>query len=222
MQYSTSLLFAALASIVAAQNPFTFTTLTSVTAGQQFNITWAPSTGTTDTVSLVLRQGNSANLDTVETIAAGIQNTGFYLWTPSTTLVNGPDYAFEIVDDGNTAIVNYSNQFSISSPNTVTPSTTATSSSASSTGSTVTTTTTSGSSTSTGTSTDTSTGTSTGTASSTASATGKSTSASKSSTSTATSSSATATTTPTSINSGASLKVGGGMLALVGAVMAAL
>ncbi|RDW84366.1 hypothetical protein BP6252_01956 [Coleophoma cylindrospora] len=214
MQYSTSLLFAALASVVAAQNPFTFTTLSSITAGQQFNITWAPSTGTTDTISLVLRQGNSANLNTIETIAGKIQNTGFYLWTPSTTLVNGPDYAFEIVDDGNTAIVNYSNQFSISSPNTVTPSSTATSSSASSTGSTVTTTNSSGSSTSTG--------TSTGTASSTASATDKSTSSSKSSTSTATSSSATPTTTATSMNSGASLKVGGGMLALVGAVMAAL
>merc|ERR1712000_492239 len=107
------------------------TSLTSITAGTPFNITWAPSTGTTDTVSLVLRQGESTDLDTVETIASNIQNTGSYLWTPSTSLTNGAGYAFQIIDDGNTDIVNYSNQFSISSTNTVTSARSSTASSAS-------------------------------------------------------------------------------------------
>merc|ERR1711974_291923 len=88
MQFSTTLILAAVAALGSAQNPFTFTSLTSITAGTPFNITWAPSTGTTDTVSLVLRQGESTDLDTVETIASNIQNTGSYLWTPSTSIVN--------------------------------------------------------------------------------------------------------------------------------------
>jgi hypothetical protein len=70
MQYSLSLLAAAfLAGIASAQNPFSFTTLSTVTAGTPFNITWSPSTGTTDTVTLELRQGDPAHLTTVETIA---------------------------------------------------------------------------------------------------------------------------------------------------------
>ena len=69
MQFSTTLILAAVAALASAQNPFTFTSLTSIPAGTPFNITWAPSTGTTDTVSLVLRQGESTDLDTVETIA---------------------------------------------------------------------------------------------------------------------------------------------------------
>lgn len=68
MQYTT-LLLAALASLAAAQNPFTMTSLSTITAGTPYNITWAPSTGTTDTVTLVLRQGNSKDLTTIQTIA---------------------------------------------------------------------------------------------------------------------------------------------------------
>jgi hypothetical protein len=70
MQYSLSLLAAALlAGIASAQNPFSFTTLSTVTAGTPFNITWSPSTGTTDTITLLLRQGDPAHLTTVATIA---------------------------------------------------------------------------------------------------------------------------------------------------------
>merc|ERR1711977_572437 len=79
----------------------------------------------------VLRQGESTDLDTVEAIASNIQNTGSYLWTPSTSLTNGAGYAFQTNDDGNTDIVNYSNQFSISSTNTVTSARSSTASSAS-------------------------------------------------------------------------------------------
>jgi hypothetical protein len=69
MQYSLLAAAAFLAGLASAQNPFSFTTLTTVTAGTPFNITWSPSTGTTDTVTLVLRQGDPSHLATVETIA---------------------------------------------------------------------------------------------------------------------------------------------------------
>jgi hypothetical protein len=64
-----SLVIATFSALAAAQNPFTFTTLTSITAGTPFNITWAPSTGTVQTVTLVLRQGDPTHLNTIETIA---------------------------------------------------------------------------------------------------------------------------------------------------------
>ncbi|PMD49849.1 uncharacterized protein K444DRAFT_670669 [Hyaloscypha bicolor E] len=203
MHFSTyaSVVIAALAALTSAQNPFTFTTLTSVTAGTPINITWAPSTGTVDTITLVLRQGDPTHLSTIATIAPSIQNSGSFLWTPPTTLVAGTGYAFEIVDDGNTAITNYSNQFSIISTNTVSSAAASTTSSVSglttltgsSTVKTSASTSTSGSSTATGSSTPS--GTSTGSASAT-SATGKS--------------------------AAGSVKVGVGMLGVVGAVMALL
>ncbi|KAL5329667.1 hypothetical protein ACEPPN_003182 [Leptodophora sp. 'Broadleaf-Isolate-01'] len=282
MQFSTTLILAAVAALASAQNPFTFTSLTSITAGTPFNITWAPSTGTTDTVSLVLRQGESTALDTIETIAshtiiwlwlalgpemlqarpfkaagekqgtddspsiqpiphntiqnhqtkpkantpslslAKIQNTGSYLWTPPTTLVNGAGYAFQIIDDGNTDIVNYSNQFSISSTNTVTPvrSSTASSASASASGST-------SASASSGATTTTS-GSSAASTSGSSSGNATTSGSSRTSTGTATTASAasgtqSATSSPTgNLNGAGSLKVGGGMLAVLGAVMALL
>jgi hypothetical protein len=64
-----SLVIATFSALAAAQNPFTFTTLTSITAGTPFNITWAPSTGTVQTVTLVLRQGDPTHLTTIQTIA---------------------------------------------------------------------------------------------------------------------------------------------------------
>ncbi|KAH9214494.1 Ser-Thr-rich glycosyl-phosphatidyl-inositol-anchored membrane family-domain-containing protein [Leptodontidium sp. 2 PMI_412] len=222
MQFSTTLILAAVAALASAQNPFTFTSLTSITAGTPFNITWAPSTGTTDTVSLVLRQGESTALDTIETIASKIQNTGSYLWTPPTTLVNGAGYAFQIIDDGNTDIVNYSNQFSISSTNTVTPvrSSTASSASASASGST-------SASASSGATTTTS-GSSAASTSGSSSGSATTSGSSRTSTGTATTASAasgtqSATSSPTgNLNGAGSLKVGGGMLAVLGAVMALL
>ncbi|PVH84284.1 hypothetical protein DL98DRAFT_512665 [Cadophora sp. DSE1049] len=218
MQFSTTLIFAAVAALASAQNPFSFTSLTSITAGEPFNITWAPSTGTTDTVSLVLRQGESTDLDTVETIASNIQNTGSYLWTPSTSIVNGAGYAFQIIDDGNTDIVNYSGQFSISSTNTVTSARSSTASSASASSSASAASTTSGSSAAS------TTGTSSGTTSGSATSSGASRTSGSSRTSSSTASGTeSATSTPTSnLNGAGSLKVGGGMLAVLGAVMALL
>jgi len=69
MQFSTYVAIATLAVLTSAQNPFTFTTLTSITAGTPINITWAPSTGTVDTITLLLRQGDPTHLSTIATIA---------------------------------------------------------------------------------------------------------------------------------------------------------
>lgn len=53
-----------------AQNPFTFNNaIGTIAVGQAFNVTWSPSTGTQDTVSLILREGESTDLVTVLTIA---------------------------------------------------------------------------------------------------------------------------------------------------------
>ncbi|KUJ11203.1 uncharacterized protein LY89DRAFT_239475 [Mollisia scopiformis] len=121
MQLSLTFL-TAFASLAMAQNPFLYNPgdLTSITAGSSFMIKWAPSTGTTDTVTILLRQGNPAQLTTVETIASSITNTGAYLWPVPASLVNGALYTFEIYDDLNHDLANYSNQFSIVSTNTVT------------------------------------------------------------------------------------------------------
>lgn len=61
---------AALVTAVTAQNAFTLPAIGSITAGQSFTITWTPTTGATDTVTLLLvqDQGNSAALVTVATI----------------------------------------------------------------------------------------------------------------------------------------------------------
>ncbi|KAH7397959.1 Ser-Thr-rich glycosyl-phosphatidyl-inositol-anchored membrane family-domain-containing protein [Cadophora sp. MPI-SDFR-AT-0126] len=247
MQFSSTLIFAAIAALASAQNPFTFTSLTSIKAGEPFNITWAPSTGSTDTVSLVLRQGDSSNLETVETIASKIDNTGSYVWTPSTSIANGDGYAFQIIDDGNSDNINYSNQFSISSSNTATsaasfaasaaPSSASSSdsssefesASASSSSSGATATTTSDSSTAASTTDSSSESKSesksaaaSGTASGSAAASGSSGGSSRTSSSAATRTQSAVNTPTGNLNGAGSLKVGGGLLAVLGAVMALL
>jgi hypothetical protein len=133
MRFSTPLLLAAFAS---AQNPFAFTSPKSVITGIPINITWAPSPGTVDTVTLLLWRGNSTQLSAIATIActplpllqlpnnaltiykASIQNAGTYQWTPPNTLVAGTGYAFEIVDDRSTFITSFSDQFAVISRTT--------------------------------------------------------------------------------------------------------
>jgi len=74
MQFSLTFLLTALISFTFAQNPFLYNAgdLTSLTAGSTFTIQWAPSTGTTDTVTLLLRQGDPSSLVTVLTVAGTI------------------------------------------------------------------------------------------------------------------------------------------------------
>lgn len=133
MHFPTLLLTGAatLASLASADNAFTMTGPYNVVAGTPFNITWASTTGSSDTVSLFLRQGDANALNTVATIASSIQNTGTYLWTPSPTLPSGSNYAFEIVDSKDPNINNYSNQFSLSSSVTASSSSTSATSSSS-------------------------------------------------------------------------------------------
>ncbi|CZR54224.1 uncharacterized protein PAC_04107 [Phialocephala subalpina] len=173
MRFNLLTILAGLTAIATAQNPFLYNPgdLTNITAGSSFDIKWAPSTGTQDTVTILLRQGNPDQLVTVLTIAgmlllshvsskanllfflprmadsnlvlaatlsslrvrekkvvqgieadkpqASIVNTGSYTWAVPSTLVNGPLYTFEIRDDLNNDLANYSNTFSISSTNTV-------------------------------------------------------------------------------------------------------
>lgn len=104
MQFSTSIVLAALVGFVSAQaNAFTLsaTTLdTGFTAGSSVIITWQPTSS--GTVTLLLKQGDPSDLSTVATIVSNTPNTGSFAWTPSTSLVQGSDYALEIVDDTNT------------------------------------------------------------------------------------------------------------------------
>lgn len=65
-----------------------------VEAGAPVEIVWNPTTE--GDVTLVLRKGDSNALDTLETIAEDIENTGTYTWTPSDELVASDDYAIEI------------------------------------------------------------------------------------------------------------------------------
>ena len=46
-------------------------------------------------VSIILRQGPSGNLQDVETLTSDAQN-GQFIWTPSTSLPNGNNYALQI------------------------------------------------------------------------------------------------------------------------------
>ena len=138
---------------------------------------------------------------------ASIQNTGSYLWTPPTSLVAGTGYAFEIINDLNPSIVNYSNQFSIVSTNTVS------SAAASSTGSSV------------ASSSAVTVITGTQSTMTTTSASGTKTSASSTSgsgTPSTTSSGAGNAASTTGKNAAGSVKVGVGLLGVVGAVMALL
>ncbi|KAG0648050.1 putative serine-rich, partial [Hyphodiscus hymeniophilus] len=122
---------AALASLVSGDIFFTMSGQISTVAGTPFNITWASTTGAEDSVTLLLRKGDADALSTVATIASSIQNTGWYLWTPSSSLPSGTDYAFQIVDDADEAVNNYSGHFPLVSSGTSSSSSSLPSSSAS-------------------------------------------------------------------------------------------
>jgi Ser-Thr-rich glycosyl-phosphatidyl-inositol-anchored membrane family len=97
------------ASSVSAQCVITsITASTSLTSGQPFDITWEPDSS--PTVNLTLRQGDAADLNTVGTIAVGIDNNGSYTWYPPDTLISSTDYAVEIESDEGS---NYSHYFAI-------------------------------------------------------------------------------------------------------------
>jgi len=100
--------FAAYAAAQAA-GQLAFTTLPgSIQAGQSYTLEWAGGDATAP-VTIILRQGDPNNLDTVSTITTTATG-GSYTWEVPSTIVNGADYAFEIVQGSSN---NYSGQFAI-------------------------------------------------------------------------------------------------------------
>lgn len=102
-----------------------------LTAGQPFTITLVRDGGETGSVTVSLRKGDAANLATIETI--GQTTTDSLVFTPSTSLADGSDYAFEAVYGTETG--KYSAFFTITGASASTSSTSASSSSSSSTSS---------------------------------------------------------------------------------------
>jgi len=101
-----------------------------VPAGKPYAITWNPTT--TGAVTIVLLRGPSTNVIPIATIAEGIDNTGTFEWTPSTSLE--PDtthYGIQLLVDA-TGQYQYSTQFGISNPDYSSASSSIASSSASS------------------------------------------------------------------------------------------
>jgi hypothetical protein len=60
-------------------------------------------------VTILLRQGVSDNLQDVETLTSDAKN-GQFIWTPSTSLPNGNNYALQIKQGGE---INYFGPFTI-------------------------------------------------------------------------------------------------------------
>src|SRR5579859_194980 len=106
-----TLVLSVLVSFASAANVIpSVTASTNLVPGQPFTIT--RTTDSSSIVSLILRKGDAANLNTVlESIATNIPNTGSYTWYPENTLPGGSDYALEIL--GSDGIPNYSHYFAI-------------------------------------------------------------------------------------------------------------
>lgn len=110
------------AAVLAAENPITYpSTGDKLEAGKTIVIKWTPTTDN-PTINLILRNGDSGNLDTVGPIATETENDGEYEWTVPDNLPAGSDYAIEIKWEGGE---NYTPQFVIDSDVTA-PTTTAT------------------------------------------------------------------------------------------------
>jgi len=94
------------AALVAAAMALTIDTYpSSVVAGQTYTITYSPKDNTPTT--FLLRQGPSGNLNTIDTLTTTATG-GSFTWTVSSSYVNQPNYALEVLQ-GTT--INYSAQF---------------------------------------------------------------------------------------------------------------
>lgn len=94
--FSKTIVLSALAAIAAAQSSvLTFTNVPNpITDGQAQAITYATN-DTSNPVTITLRQGPSGDLKTIETLTSDATG-GQYIWTPSTSLPNGNNYALQI------------------------------------------------------------------------------------------------------------------------------
>ncbi|PSK42161.1 hypothetical protein B9Z65_4075 [Elsinoe australis] len=122
MKFTTSTIIALFASPLLAlaqnANPFKIPTEgISAKAGSSVTLNWEPTTS--GTVTLLVRQGASSNLNPGTAIASSIPNSGSYTWSVPSDFVRGSDYAVEIVSDTNKDQVNYTPPFVIDSTNTV-------------------------------------------------------------------------------------------------------
>lgn len=124
MRFTTATILSTLAAFAAAYtqpdyseapqgNPIAYPSLNEqVPEGTPFKIQWDPTLG--DKVSLVLLRGPSTNVVPLETIVENIDNTGSYMWTPSTSLtVDTTHYGILLVVEG-TGAYQWSTQFGIS------------------------------------------------------------------------------------------------------------
>ena len=131
--FTKTLLLSALAALAAAQSTvLTFTILPKpVTDGQAHAITYATNdtssvsdaqfirsakrhTNIIQPVSIILRQGPSTDLKDVETLTTDARN-GQYIWTPSTSLPNGNNYALQIKQGDQ---INYFGPFTVQGAST--------------------------------------------------------------------------------------------------------
>jgi len=173
-------------------------------AGKPTTITWEPTTD--GTVTIKLQKGSDITPDSGIILASGYPNLGSFTWTPSANLGPGDDYTIEIIDENNQNNYNFTPPFAIAGT-TGTISSLSASATSSITRSSTSTRTTSRSSSRT---TYNSSSSSTSTGSSSGSSTSSATSASQ------------ATSAPNPNTAAISLKLPGGMLAAVLAVMALL
>ncbi|KAK5127212.1 hypothetical protein LTR85_008574 [Meristemomyces frigidus] len=108
--FAKALVISGLAALSAAQSAvLTFTKVPNpVTDGVAEAITYSTN-DTTTPVTIILRKGASGNLQTVSTLTSSATG-GQYIWTPSTSLADGTDYALEITQGSQ---INYFGPFEI-------------------------------------------------------------------------------------------------------------
>ncbi|PGH10180.1 hypothetical protein AJ80_07539 [Polytolypa hystricis UAMH7299] len=82
-----------------------------VPAGKPYTISWEPTT--LGQVSILLLRGPSDNVVPIATIADSVENTGSFVWTPSTELeADVSHYGIQIIVEG-TGQYQYSTQFGV-------------------------------------------------------------------------------------------------------------
>ncbi|EEP76723.1 predicted protein [Uncinocarpus reesii 1704] len=120
--FKTLLAGAALVASTAAQARLAFTSFPSnVQVGKPVVVTWSGGIPTKP-VTITLRKGPSDDLKDVAVLTSTATG-GTFTWTPSSSLVDGPDYALQISQGSE---INYTNLFPITGGSgTALPSTTA-------------------------------------------------------------------------------------------------
>ncbi|TKA67453.1 hypothetical protein B0A55_08076 [Friedmanniomyces simplex] len=108
--FSKLLLASGFAAIAAAQSKVLFFTHVPnpITDGQAQALTYATN-DTTTPITIVLLQGAATQLKPIYTLSAAVTG-GQYIWTPSTSLPDGSDYALQITQNNQ---INYFGPFQV-------------------------------------------------------------------------------------------------------------